>query len=97
MSALVRRAYAEGGSAAVLARGDREAGAVLLLLAERGVVSALIERALGAGGYAWRETGPADPAGRDAYLARRRDRDPDLWVVEVDHPDARRLVAEVMG
>jgi hypothetical protein len=97
VSALIRRVEAEGGNSMVLAKGDATAGAILILLADRGVATALLERSLGVEGYAWRSTGPADPAERDDYIARRRRGDPDLWVVEVDSPQAEAIVRDMMG
>lgn len=97
VSALIRRIEAEGGSAMVLAKGDATAGAILLALADRGIDGPLLERSLGASGYEWRDTGPADPASRSEYLAARRRVDPDLWIIEVDHPAARRIAVELLG
>lgn len=97
VAALVRRTEAEGGHAMVLARGDATAGALMIQIADRGVPGALIERRLGPDGYRWGETGPADPADRDAWIARRRRDDPDLWVIELDSPEAERIVREVTG
>lgn len=97
VSALVRRIETAGGSAMVLARGDATAGAILLALADRGVDGPLLERSYGLDGYEWRETGPADPAERPAYLAGRRRMDPDLWIVELDHPDARRIALDLLS
>ncbi|PZU11918.1 DUF1491 family protein [Sphingomonas sp.] len=97
VSALIRRIEAGGGSAMVLARGDATAGAILIALADRGADGPLLERSFGLDGYAWRETGPADPADRPAYLAGRRRTDPDLWIVEIDHPDARRIAMELLS
>lgn len=95
VSALVRRAEAEGGGAMVLARGDATAGALLVQLADRGVPGFLLERLLDpAGRYRWVPTGPGDDQRAD-YLSRRRRGDPDLWVIELDHPEAARLVEEV--
>jgi len=37
-----------------------------------------------------------DAAARDAYLADRRRSDPDLWIVELDHRDARTLALELL-
>ncbi len=88
VSALLRRVSTAGGYGAVLARGDPTAGAILLVVTERGVTQRLLERALGAdGGYAWVGTGPKafdDPELLSGYLLRRRRNDPDLWIVELD-------------
>lgn len=96
-SALIRRIEAEGGSAMVLAKGDATAGALLIQISDRGVVGALIERVPGIDGSRWDEAGPTEPAERDAYIARRRARDPDLWVVELDHPRAREIALGIVS
>lgn len=100
VSALIRRVEAEGGNAMVLAKGDPGGGAVLILCSERGVPNALLERAItGDGGYAWVRCGPesGDDAERARYVERRRARDPDLWVVELDIAHAERFAAETTG
>ena len=94
---MIRRIEAEGGNGMVLAKGDATAGAILLQLADRGVPGPLLERQLGLDGYRWREIGPTDTGARDAYLARRRHGDPDLWIVELDHAEAVRIAGEVIG
>ena len=80
----------------MLARGDATAGALLLVLAERGVTQRLLERGMTPdGGYAWVTAGPKtlDRPGELAdYITRRRRSDPDLWVVELDG-DAASLAA----
>lgn len=98
VGALLRRAQAEGGFGAVLAKGDASAGAITLLLAERGRKVAVFERLLQPDGhYAWaaahREV--ADEAALDGFLARRRAADPDLWIVELDVASAERFAAEM--
>lgn len=92
--ALMRRVQAAGGSAAVLAKGDAQAGAVLVRCAERGAAVAILERVLGVNGYGWRRVAEAD---LDDYAARRRARDPDLWLIELDIPDSERFVVETIG
>ncbi|WP_264942538.1 DUF1491 family protein [Sphingomonas canadensis] len=100
VSAMVRRANHAGGSAAVLARGDDTAGGILILACERGSGGRLFERGLGpSGDPALLPSGPAD--GDDSaltdYWRRRRERDPDLWVVEIDSADAEAIAAETLG
>jgi hypothetical protein len=96
VSALLRRLAALGGHGAVLAKGDATAGALLLILVDRGTVMAMRERGLRADGApGWIETGPpdlAEPGAVTAYCARRRGYDDDLWIVELDHPEAMSLL-----
>jgi hypothetical protein len=96
---LIRRVQSEGGNAAILAKGDESAGAILILCAEKGRNMALCERLLlPADVYAWGRVGPQDVENMDdvdRYIARRRAQDPDLWVIELDTPNAERLIAEI--
>jgi hypothetical protein len=96
--ALIRSAEAQGGFATVLHRGDPESGTVLLLVSSRGRHFGVLERVLGAsGGYQWRSTGPTESAESSevaAFLAKRRQFDPDLWAVELDIADPERFIAE---
>ena len=95
VSALIRRVGAEGGNATVLTKGDATAGAILLICMERGMVLSVRERVLDAqGAYAWTVVGPAEPDALAAYLDRRRNRDSDLWLVELDIANAERFAAE---
>ena len=98
VGALLRKAEADGGFGAVLAKGDANAGSVLVLLTERGGNAQLLERILQSDGrYAWRASGDsqANPADLAQLLARRRRFDPDLWVVELDIPSRERFAAEM--
>jgi hypothetical protein len=98
VSSLLRRAEAEGGFGAVLAKGDATAGAVMVVMAERGLRTALLERLLQPDGhYAWRDSGQAvaDDEAFRAWLERRRRHDPDLWLIELDVADAERFAAEM--
>ena len=99
VGALVRKAEAEGGFAAVLARGDATAGSLLLVITERGAAPRILERMLLPDGrYAWEEPGDR-PLVKEvpALVARRRRVDPDLWVLELDVPHPERFAAELQA
>ncbi len=95
VGALLRRVNDSGGFAAVLAKGDAQAGSALLLLVDRAGQERLVERGIGADGKVKLidSTPAADVAG---YWRRRRENDPDLWVIELNTPDAERFAAETM-
>lgn len=98
VSALLRRAEAEGGFGTVLAKGDATAGAIAVLLVERGAGPRLFERMLEPDGhYAWQESSRAIESDQElgALLERRRRFDPDLWIVELDIASTERFAAEM--
>lgn len=99
VSALIRRVNVAGGSAMVLAKGDPDAGAIVILALERGTDARFYERGIGPDGRPKLiESGPDMGAGDDPtpYWQRRRSRDPDLWVIELDIADAQRFAAETL-
>jgi hypothetical protein len=99
VDALKRRAESTGGFAAVLARGDRDAGAILVILAERGRKLRMLERALQPDGrYSWQDVGKQtieNESETEKFLARRRDFDPDLWIIELDVASVERFADEI--
>lgn len=99
VGALIRTAETQGGVGAVLAKGDPLAGAVAVVLAERGIKRRFLERTLGPDGdYHWSDPGGGaerDEAGFTTLIDRRRRADPDLWVVELDIASAERFADEM--
>lgn len=96
VSALLRRANDAGGFAAVLAKGDAGAGGILVVVSVRGGPSQVFERGLGPdGSTVLIESTPAEDV--DGYWQRRRSRDPDLWVIELDVADGQRFAAETIA
>ncbi len=93
VQACVRRGDLEGISVMVARKGDPTAGTVLVKRNrfEHGTM-VLIETRDADGGRAWLPaTGPdfVPEADSDAYIARARQRDPDLWVVEIEDREGR--------
>jgi hypothetical protein len=101
VSALRRKAEGEGGFAAVLAKGDETAGALLVILTEKGAGPRVYERLLQPDGrYVWGPSTaqvPEKVAEVPAFIARRRRFDPDLWVLELDIPSTERFAAEMVS
>ena len=98
VSALLRRVNNSGGFGAVLARGDATAGSIAVVIRARAADAEdvlLSPMFAASGGYEWTPvvTGQAILS----WIERARGRDPDLWVIELDIPDAARFVAETLG
>lgn len=99
VGALMRRAESQGGFATVLAKGDATAGAVLVILAEKGRKLRILERILQPSGrYAWQDgigQASANEEEIEKFLTRRRRFDPDIWVLELDIASAERFADEM--
>ena len=101
VNALIRRVNQNGGLATLLAKGDETAGALLLVTLEKGVNTGIWERALTPDGlYKWAQISDQVVEKEDKIneiCARRKARDPDLWIVELDIAHAARFAAELDG
>ncbi len=98
VSSLIRRVQAEGGFAAVLHKGERDAGTILVVLAESGANMRLFERMPQLDGTrAWSQSEAQDTDNKlefQEYLDRRATQDPDLWIVELDIACGERFIAQ---
>lgn len=94
-SAMLRRMNDAGGFGAVLARGDAQAGTILVVLGDAGGGERIVERGIGPDGKVTLidSTPTSDLAD---YWQRRRRSDPDLWVIELVGADAERFAAETL-
>ena len=99
VAALRQRVQAAGGFATVLAKGDKGSGTMLLILRDPDDSVRAMERMRSLDdGYDLVAAGPvgADESELDSYWRRRRDRDPDLWVIELDVAEGQRFAAETI-
>jgi len=96
VTGLLRAVEAAGGFATVIAKGERDAGTVLVTCCENGKNYRAYERMPRPDGTrAWTLTKTEEsenPVGFGEYLDRRRRQDSDLWIVELDIPDAERFI-----
>ncbi len=99
VEALLRRAQVAGASAFILQRGDASRGDVLIKVANlRGDARAYVPRTSMAGARIFvdlesQDIGPAE-AEVDAYIARAKDRDRDLWIIEIEDREGRHFLTE---
>jgi hypothetical protein len=90
VSMATRMSDMAGRPAAILRKGDPDAGGILCVLLGRGAAMVLAQVRDAEGRAAWmRGTGaaPVPEPEAEAYVARQVARDPDLWVVEFEAPD----------
>ena len=96
VSAIIKQVQALGGFATVLSRGERDAGTLILLTIDRGNNASLWERMPSLDGprlfTLTREQNAGKPNEFLEYISRRAAQDDDLWIVEIDLPDAAEFV-----
>lgn len=96
VSALVRAVNSAGGFAAVVNKGEPEAGTLLVICAENGANRRLFERMPSIDeDREWSLALVEDSENKqlfDEYLARRRSQDRDLWIVELDIANGERFI-----
>jgi hypothetical protein len=94
VSAYLTRLRLAGIPAYVTAKGDAEAGAVVVKVALLDGTARAYERRsdLMTGARAWMLLAEGPEAEVDALLARARSRDPDLWVIELEDRAGRTLL-----
>ncbi|MCR9271468.1 MAG: DUF1491 family protein [Hyphomonadaceae bacterium] len=99
VDALLRRAQIEGAGAFVLQQGDESRGDVLIKVADlNGAARAYVPRTSMEGTRVFVDLesqgiGP-DEESVDAYVARAKARDTDLWIVEIEDREARHFLTE---
>ena len=97
VAGLIRAVEAAGGFATVIATGERDAGTLLVVCCASGAQATAYERMPQPDGTrAWtlaRTQEAENPQEFWDYCDRRKRQDDDLWIVELDVPDAERFIA----
>lgn len=96
ISGLIRAVQAEGGFGTVIAKGERDAGTILIICCENGSNCRIYERMPQLdGSRAWTLTKKQDTdntAEISEYCDRRKRQDSDLWILELDIADGERFI-----
>lgn len=92
---MIRRADAAGAFAAVLHRGDPDSGTVLVSVRGRDGQHVLYQSAtVMDGSRLWMADTPTSEQAVGAKIAKRREGDSDLWVIEIDDREGRHFLTE---
>ncbi len=93
---LIRAVAAEGGFGMVIAKGERDAGTLLVICCEGATQARLYERMPQLDGTRkWTLSKTQNPENRHEfteYCDRRKRQDPDLWIVELDIANGERFI-----
>jgi hypothetical protein len=96
VTGLIRAVEVDGGFATVIAKGERDAGTLLVVCCDKDRACAAYERMpQPGGGRAWvlsRTQDTENPKEFWDYCDRRKRQDSDLWIVELDIPNGERFI-----
>ena len=94
-SALIRQAEQSGAFAAVVRKGDPDAGACLVKVRTLDGQAAVYRPVRNMDGLrVWWPKGPKPERDIDHYINSRIDDDPDLWVLEIEDRKGRHFLTE---
>lgn len=98
VSGLIRAMEAAGGFGMVIAKGERDAGTILVICCANGTEARAWERMPQADGTrAWvmsREQDPENPHTFTDWYRRRQQQDSDLWIVELEGAEAESVLLQ---
>lgn len=102
VDALVRRIQFAGASAFILQKGDKDRGDVLVKVSRLDGRAAYLARspmAMDEDEFDWLPSSGQWSEERevDATLARRRDYDPDVWIIEIEDREGRHFLTETVN
>ena len=91
-AAFIRRAQSAGAFAAVLRRGDPDAGALWVIVRKGRELIRYIEQMGMSGDREWYQDGPFDEVEVGLRTNKAVDRDPDLWIIEIEDGQGRAFL-----
>ena len=90
VQALLHRCTMAATAAYVVTVGDADAGAIFVKVIKADRTALVLSPVHSDGGEGrWREQSYGDEAAADAFLARQRGYDGDLWVIEIESRDGQ--------
>ena len=96
VTGLIRAVQAEGGFATVLAKGEPDAGTLMIICCENGTKLRAYERMPQLDGTrSWslsKKQDAENPLEFSEFLARRQRQDSDLWILELDVANPERFI-----
>jgi len=92
VSALIRRAQGAGAFAAILRRGDVDAGAFWVIIRQGQTYFRYTEQMGMSGAREWYKDGPYDETDIGLRVNKAVDRDPDIWIVEIEDGQGRAFL-----
>lgn len=93
--ALIRRAEIGGAYAMLALKGDGDAGAVLVKICTLDGQAVLYRPIRNMSGERiWLPKGPLPEREIDAMINKRKNTDPDIWVVEIEDKQGRHFLTE---
>ncbi|MGQ7830381.1 DUF1491 family protein [Altererythrobacter sp. Z27] len=99
VAGIIRAIESQGGFASVIAKGEKDAGTILILTIYRGENAVLFERMPQLDGsrpyIAAKQQNAENPHEISEYLEKRKRQDPDIWILEADIADRERFVASL--
>jgi hypothetical protein len=99
VTGLIRAVAGAGGFGTVLAKGERDAGTLVIICCEKGTNCRAYERMPQLDGTRkWvlaKAQDPENPFEFSEYCDRRKRQDQDLWLVELDIADGERFIGNL--
>jgi len=92
VSAILRRAQGGGAFAAVLRRGDPDAGALWVIVRQGSDLFRYSEQMAMSGAREWYRDGPFDDREMEFRTNKAVDRDPDIWIIEIEDAQGRAFL-----